>query len=111
MRKVGEAFLNNEATFMNGSAEHTLLESDSYDLVTMASSFHWADTQDALREFDRILNDTGIFAALWNPRLTERSASESKVQELLVKKYNLKSRVWSGLSGITENLRDILTES
>ena len=111
MRREGEVFLGNEVTFLGGSGEHTLLESNKYDLVTMASSFHWPNTHDALKEFDRILNDKGIFAALWNPRLTERSESESKVQDLLSNKYKLKSRVSSGMSGITENLRDILLES
>jgi hypothetical protein len=77
----------------------------------MASSFHWADTNLALKEFDRILKDDGVFAALWNPRLTERSPSESKIQTLLTEKYSLKSRVSSGLSGITSNLREILSES
>ena len=77
----------------------------------MASSFHWTGTNFALTEFDRILKNDGVFAALWNPRLTERSPAESKIQIPLTEKYNLKSRVSSGLSGITTNLREILSET
>ncbi|MDC0999421.1 class I SAM-dependent methyltransferase [Alphaproteobacteria bacterium] len=111
MRQAGEAFLNHKVKFINGSAEYTHLEPNRYDLVTMASAFHWPNTQDALTEFNRILNKGGIFSALWNPRLTERSTIESKIQDLLIDKYNLKSRVSSGLSGITKELEDILTKS
>ena len=77
----------------------------------MASSFHWPNTYKALLEFNRILNDNGVFAALWNPRLTERSESETEVQNLLFKKYQVASRVSSGLSGITNNLTEILSKS
>lgn len=77
----------------------------------MASSFHWPNTQDTLLEFNRILNSNGVFAALWNPRLTERSNSENEVQNLLSTKYFVGSRVSSGLSGITNHLRDILSKS
>ena len=111
MRIAGKSYLGEAVDFINGSGEKTLLESKKYNLVTMASSFHWADTNLALKEFDRILKDDGVFAALWNPRLTERSPSESKIQTLLTEKYSLKSRVSSGLSGITSNLREILSES
>ena len=111
MLKAGELFLGNEVTFKKGSGENTFLESGKYDLVTMASSFHWPNTQNTLKEFKRILNGTGTFAALWNPRLTERSEIEDKVEFLLKNKYDLKTRMSSGLSGITESLNDILTKS
>ena len=97
--------------FLSGSAEETGLETDGFDLVTMASSFHWPNTQSALNEFDRVLTNKGVFCALWNPRLTEKSASESEVQELLTKKFKVASRVSSGLSGITKELREILKTS
>lgn len=111
MREHGNKFLHNDVKFLNGSAEDTGLETDGFDLVTMASSFHWSDAQSALKEFDRALADKGVFCALWNPRLTEKSVSESEVQELLTTKYNLASRVSSGLSGITQELREILKSS
>jgi len=111
MRKAGEAFLSNKITFIKGSAEHTLLEPEKYDLVTMASSFHWPNTQNAMREFGRILKKGGIFSALWNPRVTERSVSETRIQNILIDKYNLKHRVSSGRSGITTKLTDTLINS
>ncbi len=109
MRRAGVKFLNNEVNFIDGSAEETGLQSDSFDLVTMASSFHWPKTADALKEIDRILCSDGIFSAIWNPRLTDRSVVESEVQEILSRKYHISSRVSSGLSGITLELREILT--
>ena len=111
MREHGIKFLDNNVKFLSGSAEDTGLETDGFDLVTMASSFHWPDTQLALNEFDRALSDKGVFCALWNPRLTEKSASESEVQELLTTKFKVASRVSSGLSGITQELREILKSS
>lgn len=111
MRNTGIEYLGKKIQFFRGSAENTTLDSNKYDLVTMASSFHWPNTQDTLLEFNRILNVNGVFAALWNPRLTERSDSENEVQNLLSTKYYVGSRVSSGLSGITNQLSDILSKS
>ena len=38
----------------------------------MGSSFHWADTLQALEEFHRILRPGGFFTAIWNPRLLKK---------------------------------------
>ena len=111
MRRAGEEFLNKDVKFLRGSAEKTGLESQKFDLVTMASAFHWSKTSDAIREFDRILSPNGVFSAIWNPRLTERSAPESEIQKMLKHKYNIVSRVSSGLSGITEKIEGLLTAS
>ncbi len=111
MRNAGIEYLERKIQFFKGSGENTKLDSDKYDLVTMASSFHWPNTHKALLEFNRILNNTGVFAALWNPRLTERSESETEVQNLLLTKYHVASRVSSGLSGITDQLSEILSKS
>lgn len=111
MRNAGIEYLGRKIKFYKGSGENTKLDSNKYDLVTMASSFHWPNTHEALLEFNRILNDTGVFAALWNPRLTELSKSETEVQNLLFTKYHVASRVSSGLSGITNHLSEILSKS
>ena len=108
MREAGIKFLGKHVKFLNGSAEETGLLSDSVDLVSMASSFHWAETDRAIKEFDRILSLNGVFTALWNTRLTERSPVESEVAALLTGKYKLTSRVSSGLSGVTLKLQDFL---
>jgi SAM-dependent methyltransferase len=111
MREAGISDSDPRITWKKGSAEGTGLDAASFDLVSMASSFHWPDTAKALKEFDRILKRSGAFVALWNPRLTERSPVEDEIQKLLVSKYGLKSRVSSGRSGITERLYTILVES
>ncbi|WPZ36193.1 methyltransferase domain-containing protein [Thalassobaculum sp. OXR-137] len=97
--------------WMKGSAEQTGLDDRSVDLVSMASSFHWADTEVALAEFDRILSEHGVFVAIWNPRITEKSEVETIIQNELVDHFGLKNRVSSGRSGIAEKMTDILSES
>ncbi len=111
MREAGIKKFGSLMKFAPGSAEDTGLESSAYDLVSMASSFHWPDTDKALSEFERVLKPDGKFVAIWNPRLTEKSPVEHEVQKTLVDKYGVQSRVSSGLSGITDNLRETLMES
>jgi len=67
MRQAGRA-AEPEITWVEGSAEDTTLPSAGYDLVSMASSFHWPDFDRAVAEFKRLLKPGGFFAALWNPR-------------------------------------------
>ena len=111
MRRAGEKFLDKDVKILRGSAEKTGLEGQSFDLVTMASAFHWSKTAHALTEFGRILLPNGVFSAIWNPRLTERSVPESEIQKLLEQKYKIVSRVSSGLSGITEKIEGLVMES
>ena len=54
-----------------GSAEDTGLENNSFDWISMASSFHWADFKKSTKEFHRLLRPGGRFTAIWNPRLIE----------------------------------------
>ena len=111
MRNEGKKFKDSKIKWIAGSAEHTTLPDNSLDLVTTASSFHWANTNKALAEFNRILCDKGIFTALWNPRITELSKIETKIDSILIKKYNIKKRISSGRSGITNKLTKILNNS
>ena len=111
MREAGIKKFGSLIKFSSGAAENTGLESSSYDLVSMASSFHWPDTNKALSEFDRVLKPNGKFVAIWNPRLTEKSPVEKLVQETLTDKYGVQSRVSSGLSGITNKLTETLLDS
>jgi ubiquinone/menaquinone biosynthesis C-methylase UbiE len=111
MREAGVKKFGSLIKFSDGDAENTGLESSSYDLVSMASSFHWPDTSKALSEFNRVLKPNGKFVAIWNPRLTAKSQVERAVQEILINKYRVQSRVSSGLSGITKNLTETLMDS
>jgi len=70
-----------------GTAEVTNLPDDSVDWVTMGSSFHWADTQQALEDFARVLRPGGFFTAIYNPRDLERSefhlGLEGKIHDMV----------------------------
>ena len=77
----------------------------------MASSFHWAKFDDALKEFHRVLRPNGIFCALWNPRLIEVNPLLVEIEEYLNNiKPNIK-RVSSGRSGMTKTLTEDLNNS
>jgi len=113
MREEGVNFQGSKEAkiiWKKGDAEDTTLEANSIDLISMASAFHWPDTKKALYEFNRILRPEGIFAALWNPRITELSYVETMVNKLLIEDYKVTSRVSSGRSGLAENMTKILQE-
>ena len=67
MRRAGAA-QHSQIAWRAGSAEASTLPAGQYDLVSMASSFHWPDFKGALAEFERLLKPGGYFAALWNTR-------------------------------------------
>ncbi|MGE0494884.1 MAG: class I SAM-dependent methyltransferase [Vulcanimicrobiota bacterium] len=95
-------------TWLAGSAETTGLPDACCDLVTMASSFHWANFEQACAEFYRLLRPGGLFVALWNTRIVTQSALleriEQRIREL---EPNLK-RVSSGTSEFTSTLSERL---
>jgi hypothetical protein len=49
--------------------------------------------------------------ALWNPRITELSETEAKIDDILKNEYSVKSRLSSGRSGITNTLTEVLKSS
>lgn len=95
-------------TYRAGSAEATGLADASVDLVSMASSFHWADFDRATREFHRILRPGGRFVALWNPRHLEANPLLVGIEAELRALAPEMKRVSSGNSGITETLTERL---
>ena len=95
----------------SGYAEVTGLHTSSCDWITMASSFHWADFDQTVREFHRVLRPGGRFTALWNPRLIEVSPLLVEIEEHLSELKPDIKRVSSGRSGITETLAERLLES
>ncbi len=87
-----------------GSAEKTGMASHSFDLVTMASSFHWTDFEQATREIHRVLRPGGCFAALWNPRYIEANPLLVEIEEYLHQLVPELNRVSSGRSDFCDAL-------
>ena len=97
--------------WVEGSAESTGLARNSTDLLTMASSFHWADFDLSIVEFDRVLRSSGVFVALWNPRLVNRNPLLSEIEKLADDLLGNKvTRVSSGFSPFTDSLESKLRE-
>ena len=94
-----------------GSAEQTALESNSYDLVSMASSFHWTDFDVATAEFARALRNRGLFVALWNPRYLEANPMLVEIESYLHNLLPSLERVSSGNSSFTDTLETRLRSS
>jgi ubiquinone/menaquinone biosynthesis C-methylase UbiE len=92
-----------------GSAEATGLADGSVNLLSMASSFHWADFDKACAEFHRVLRPRGVFVALWNPRFIEANPLLVEIESQIEKLKPDIRRVSSGRSGLTERLTDLLS--
>jgi ubiquinone/menaquinone biosynthesis C-methylase UbiE len=110
MRGKGiETSIGTNVVWRKGSAEATGLPDGSADLVSMASSLHWADFDQACDEFHRILRPGGVFAALWNPRWIEANPLLVEIEAEIERLKPGIRRVSSGRSGITERLTDMLS--
>ncbi|GAB6057111.1 class I SAM-dependent methyltransferase [Desulfonatronum parangueonense] len=91
-----------------GTAEQTGLPSNSFDIASMASSFHWPDFDAAVMEFDRILKPEGLFIALWNTRRFESNPLLLRIEEKLKELVPDLKRVSSGRSEFCDGLLDRL---
>ena len=111
MRRYGKQLSSEKIRWEPGTAESTGLLAECCDWITMASAFHWANFEDAIREFHRILRPEGRFTALWNPRLIRVNPILSEIEEYLNYLQPGLQRVSSGSSGITINLTDKLLET
>ena len=107
MRTAGAA-QRPELTWIAGSAEETTLGSDRYDLVCMASSFHWPDFDKAVAEFRRLLKTGGYFAALWNTRDIVKDPLLEDIEAKLHELSPQLQRVSSGRSEFTSGLNQRL---
>lgn len=109
MRQIGSRDSEHmQIRWQKGNGESTGLPTNSMDMVSMASSFHWVDFEKGCKEFHRILKDGGRFVALWNPRLIEVSPLLKEIEDYLsTLKPDIK-RVSSGRTGLVDNLTDLL---
>lgn len=109
MRRFGQADSQGlSVEFHAGSGEETGLPANAFDMVSMASSFHWVDFNRGLQEFHRILRPDGRFVALWNPRLIEANPVLVEIEAEIARLKPVVKRVSSGASGITETLTEQL---
>lgn len=93
---VNNPVFGGKFTWSKGFAEHTELPAASFDWVLMGSSFHWANTEEALTEFQRILKPGGYFTAIYNPRDIEGNEFHEKIENIIKEAVPDMKRVSSG---------------
>ncbi len=96
----GEKFIWSE-----GYAETTGLADSCVHWALMGSSFHWADSEQAVREFYRILVPGGFFTAIWNPRDIESSELHKRIEDAVYSEVPGMKRVSSGKAIKTEEMK------
>lgn len=111
MRTHGIQQSDKSIEWLDGQAEKTGLRSSSKDLLTMASSFHWTDFDQATAEFARVLRPGGIFMATWNTRLIEVNPLLVEIEKKLHEIIPDLKRVSSGRSEFTSSLQERLRDS
>lgn len=90
--------------WLKGSAETTGLPDSAFDVVCMASSFHWPDFDKAVKEFYRILKPRGLFMALWNTRFIENNPLLIDIEKYLHRLVPEMKRISSGRSEFCDSL-------
>lgn len=98
-------------TWYGAPAEKTPLPEESFDFVCMASSFHWTEYTEAMREFARILKPGGLFMALWNTRRIETNPLLVEIENKLYALHPGMKRKSSGRSEFCEHLFDRLEKT
>lgn len=70
MRTIAEQILKPYSRFISvkATAEHTTINENSIDLVTVAQAFHWFDIEQFRLECQRILKQNAKVALVWNSR-------------------------------------------
>ncbi len=112
MKQFGESHIENGGIeWLIGSAENSNLKSNSLDIVTMASSFHWTNFELATKEFHRILKNNGLFCALWNPRIIKESKLFLDIENKIIELNPKIQRVSSGKSEFVERITNNFKES
>lgn len=99
---------NNIFTWSAGTAEITNLPDNCVDWVLMGSSFHWANVDEAMAEFHRILKPGGYFTAIWNPRDIASSELHMKIENTVYEEVPNIKRVSSGSKFSLEEMKQKL---
>jgi ubiquinone/menaquinone biosynthesis C-methylase UbiE len=94
--------------WLKGNGEETNLSANTFDWVSMASSFHWTDPSRSLPEFNRVLKKGGYFTAIWNPRNIESSPLHMEIEDIIYKKVPSLQRVSSGGKSHTKKWEEVL---
>lgn len=70
MRLMSEKLLSKFINFISieGSAEKTMLATNSIDVITVGQAFNWFDLKKTKKEFKRILRKDGYVVIVWNER-------------------------------------------
>lgn len=95
-------------SWSEGTAEATGLEDSCVNWVLMGSSFHWADSVLAVKEFYRILVPGGFFTAIWNPRDIEGSELHKRIEDAVYTEVPKMKRVSSGKAISMEEMKEKL---
>ena len=87
MRQAAESRLGENPRFesVEGEAVATGLEDASVDAIAVAQAFHWFASDDAVREFRRILRPGGAVLLVWNDRKTDSDEFHRAYEDLLVR--------------------------
>ncbi len=108
MREQGIAYTRGcGVDWLAGSGENTTLRTASVNWITMASSFHWVQQPEGLREFRRALKPGGALTVLWNPRDIEANPLHQRIEALVNEMVPGLKRVSSGHA---KNTRDWTVE-
>lgn len=111
MRAEGIRLTPDAINWQEGSAEKNDLEDDSYDWLTMASSFHWTNPEVSLPRFARALRSSGALTIIWNPRNIGISEFHMEIEEEIKRFIPDLKRVSSGASHNTKNWNEILVST
>lgn len=107
MRAAGIAdSTNHPISWRVGKGENTRLATESADLVSMASSFHWVNFEAGTEEFWRLLRPGGWFVALYNPRLIEVNPVLVDIEAELNRSMGERKRITSAHPQMMKELTD-----
>tara|TARA_B100000029_G_scaffold356050_1_gene348870 strand:- start:2019 stop:2786 length:768 start_codon:yes stop_codon:yes gene_type:complete len=112
MRKEGMNYTkNNDVVWSKGTGEKTGLNSNQFNWVTMASSFHWTNPELSLPEFHRILKPEGHLSIIWNPRDIQSSQIHKSIEKIIYQNVPNLIRKSSGIRKQTKDWKNILVKN